>query len=80
MSNQEGYPFLSDIETTNDAKSQNDIKSKLQNKSLDESLGLIGGFGKFQWLVAISFVLGHITGPMIVNGLTFLTNDVQYEC
>ena len=48
---------------------------------MEESLSIVGGFGKFQWFVAVSFVLGHLTGPMIVNGLTFLTSEPKaFQC
>ena len=62
-------------------KSRKEGGVQFYNKSFDECLGFLGGFGKYQWFVAACFVLGHLTGPMINNGLTFLTAMPKgFEC
>ena len=40
--------------------------------SVDEGLGLLGGYGLFQKLVTVVLILGYMTGELIVQNMAYL--------
>ena len=48
--------------------------------SVDEGLGLLGGYGLFQKFVTVVLILGYMTGELIVQNMAYLELMPAYEC
>lgn len=53
-------------------------KLKEDKTPINGELVAIGGFGKFQWFVVISMILGQMSGGFIAHGIAYLEMPPEY--
>ena len=51
-----------------------------QPLTYDECMWAVGGYGRYQFYVAITLILAFMTGGYIFYGLVFLYAPPEYEC
>jgi|LakMenEpi03Aug12_release.lakeMendotaPanAssembly.Ray.scaffolds.fasta_scaffold4860179_1 glycerol uptake facilitator-like aquaporin len=53
-------------------------KLKADNTPINGELEKMGGFGRYQWFVVISMILGQLSGGFIAHGIAYLELPPHY--
>lgn len=53
-------------------------KLKEDKTPINAELQSMGGFGRYQWFVVISMILGQMSGGFIAHGIAYLEMPPEY--